>query len=372
MQVPSNNPMLQTPGMSSFLQKILMGGRDMMGGERSLLGVNDPSIDPDAMKGINRQALLSMGAQMLANSGPSPVKQSFGSILGQSLLAGQQAQSQGTEQALKAMLIKKQLQQPAGSTPNGVAEYEYAKKNGYTGSFEEWKRIAAAKPSSPAGIQEYEYFSKLTPEQQKQFLSLQRSPVVPQFVTMAGAQGLLDRTNSDPNKAFTPITTKEQEISAAVEKARAEAEAKGIGSAVGEAKGGIEKRSLAASNVNDILDVADPLLDLSTGSASGAAADKVAAFFGKSLDGAQSAGQLKILQGALMFAQPRMEGPQGVLDVKLYEQMAGQIGDETVPRETRKAAIKTIRDLYKKYSTATPGADAPKTRRYNPATGKIE
>ena len=54
-----------------------------------------------------------------------------------------------------------------------------------------------------------------------------------------------------------------------------------------------------------------------------------------------------------MMSQPRMEGPQSDKDVALYRQMAGQIGDSTIPIETRRAALNGIRQLHEKYTGGT-------------------
>jgi len=115
-----------------------------------------------------------------------------------------------------------------------------------------------------------------------------------------------------------------------------------------------------AQSVIGLLDLAEPLLDTATHSMVGAGLDRAAAAFGKSTDGAQAAAQLKALEGALIAKQPKMSGPQSDKDVLLYRQMAGQIGDSTVPVATRKAALSTVRALNEKYaSQGTTAAPAP-------------
>jgi hypothetical protein len=126
-----------------------------------------------------------------------------------------------------------------------------------------------------------------------------------------------------------------------------------------------------AQSVINLLDMADPLLDKATSSLAGQGIDRAAAAVGKSTEGAQAAAQLKALEGALIAKQPKMSGPQSDKDVLLYRQMAGQIGDPTIPIETRRAAIKTVRELNERYAGQSPTAP-PKVRKYNPATGRIE
>lgn len=116
------------------------------------------------------------------------------------------------------------------------------------------------------------------------------------------------------------------------------------------------KREQQARNALDIIAEAEKLIDKGTGSYLGAAVDLGARAFGAAPPGAVAAGQLKALEGALMMAQPRMEGPQSNQDVKLYQQMAAQIGDSTVPPPIKKAALSTIKALHRKYA----GQDAPR------------
>ena len=64
-------------------------------------------------------------------------------------------------------------------------------------------------------------------------------------------------------------------------------------------------------------------------------------------------------QAAIMLRQPRMEGPQSDRDVQLYREAAGQIGDPSVPRETKKAALQTIRRLQAIYKNNPTGGVKP-------------
>ena len=59
--------------------------------------------------------------------------------------------------------------------------------------------------------------------------------------------------------------------------------------------------------------------------------------------------QLKMLSGALTMKQPRFEGPQGVLDVTLYQKLAGDLGNPNIPVESRLETMKNMVDLQKKY-----------------------
>ena len=117
-----------------------------------------------------------------------------------------------------------------------------------------------------------------------------------------------------------------------------------------------------AKDVLSILDMAEPILKKSTGSYLGAGIDAGAQAFGISTTGAKAAAELKALQGALVSKMPKMSGPQSDKDVQLYREMAGQIGDPTIPVATRQAAIETIRVLNEKYA-GQQGMEATQPKR---------
>lgn len=107
-----------------------------------------------------------------------------------------------------------------------------------------------------------------------------------------------------------------------------------------------------------IIDQAETLIDSATGSYIGAGVDQAYRAFGGTTKGSEATAKLKALEGSLMMAQPRMEGPQSNMDVQLYRQMAGQIGDPTVPASMKKAALTTIRQLHERYSGAQPATNS--------------
>lgn len=111
----------------------------------------------------------------------------------------------------------------------------------------------------------------------------------------------------------------------------------------------VSKREAAGKNLIPLIKQADQLIDGATGSYLGAGADQGARLLGIATSGAQNIAQLRVLEGNIMMAQPRMEGPQSNMDVELYRQMAAQVGDPTVPNSTKKAALNTLKSLYRKY-----------------------
>jgi hypothetical protein len=331
----------------SMYDRFMGGIGGLLGGTNAYGGL----LDDEQKKALQQQALMSMGANLMANSGWSPQRTSFGQALGNSMLATQQQMGQQGQDMLQAMLLKTKLQKGSETKkPSDVQSYEYAKANGYKGTFEDWKRVAAAQQQETSDIQNWKFYQGLSPEQQKQWMSVQRQPTAPQLAVINGVPTLVDRIQGTQ----TPLTTLQQEIGATTEKAGAEAEAKALGAAKGEAQGGLAKKGINAMNVLETIDLADPLIDVATGSATGAAADKVASFFGTSTTGDQAIAQLKIVQANLMTNMPRMEGPQSDRDVQLYREAAGEIGDPSVPRARKKAAISMIKALQQKYTEGMP------------------
>lgn len=120
-------------------------------------------------------------------------------------------------------------------------------------------------------------------------------------------------------------------------------------------KGSVAAKTMAADKILDITAEAKRILSEGKATASGLGniTDSVLGFAGVSSPGAQDAAKLKGLQGQLMMAMPRMEGPQSDKDVELYRQMAGMIGDASTPVQTRLAAIDEIERLQRVY--ASPG-----------------
>jgi len=108
-----------------------------------------------------------------------------------------------------------------------------------------------------------------------------------------------------------------------------------------------------------LINQAEKLLDKATASLTGTGVDVLAGAVGVSTEGAKAAAQLKAIQGALVAKMPKMSGPQSDKDVLLYREMAGQIGDSTLPVGTRKAALETIRQIQERYAKVPEGSSKP-------------
>lgn len=283
-------------------------------------------------------------------------------VLGRARPAAQSKQGKVAEDVRSGVLTKDEgataLGSAAGTAPNSVREFQFAKENGYTGSFQSWV-TAGGQSSRPSSVQEWEFYNNLPQSQKLQYLEMKRNPNmqvkdVNQVPTVV-APSVVGGTTQ------TPLSTLPQVASSASTVKQAEATGSAIGKAEGEIAGGIQTKGANAVATTGLLDIADPLIDVATGSNAGAARDAVASFFGKATDGAQANAQLKVLQAGLMTSMPRMEGPQSDADVRLYREAAGQIGDPTVPAAIKKAALGTVRRLQNKYIERAGGGQAPAT-----------
>lgn len=173
-----------------------------------LLGVSNAYGDmltPEQKKALLMQSMGTMGANLMAQSGWSPQKTSFGQALGNSILATQQQVGQQSQDLMQAMLMKQRLQKGSETKkPSDVQSYEYAKANGFEGTFADWKRISSAQPQSPSAIQEYEYWKSLkTPEEKDSYLTVKRSMQPFQLGEMGGGKVVFNRATGQYEQATT-------------------------------------------------------------------------------------------------------------------------------------------------------------------------
>lgn len=103
----------------------------------------------------------------------------------------------------------------------------------------------------------------------------------------------------------------------------------------------------------------DALVKASTGSYLGVGRDLAGRVVGASTEGGKAGAQLQVLAGKLVSMMPRMEGPQSNADVALYKEMAGRIGDTSIPWEQKLAALQQVRQLALKYQSQQPQSAAP-------------
>jgi hypothetical protein len=203
---------------------------------------------------------MDLGLALLSNSGYNSRRRGFGEILGTSMLQSRQMAAEAAQQKLREQYMQAQIQamqqrpqaqedleivigedgkpvyvprsqavgkspyeRPSGTTslPATVQEYEIAKRQGYPGSFMDYRRDIArmgqspsAATQRPAAIETYEYLRGLPPDEQTAMLGSMRAQTVtsvggvPTVVTPGGAR---------------PLSTLEAENTAARDRAAATA-----------------------------------------------------------------------------------------------------------------------------------------------------
>lgn len=234
----------------------------------------------------------------------------------------------------------------------------------------------------PMTVKEWKYYLTLSPENRKAFLDLKRAPgfldlggsyiprptnfptdqpgavvplpatpgQTPAPVALPAAPGAVPQPVPLPNtggaipKTIPPEQTAEHKGEVAAAQQTGEAQA---------------KRDFNMMGLSDILNEAKNILGgktKPTSSLVGSLVDKAASVVGVAPGGSEQADQLRAIGGALTAKMPRMEGPQSNLDVQQYREMAGQVGDDTLPISRRLAALETIEKLWRKYDKSVPTA----------------
>lgn len=115
------------------------------------------------------------------------------------------------------------------------------------------------------------------------------------------------------------------------------------------------KQGDKAAGMMPMIDEAEKILKSGkvTGSYAGAAVSAGKKLVGVSDEMTKNNAQLKALSGWLTGSVPRFEGPQSDADRQYYLDMAGRVGDETVPAGDRLAALQTVR--YMQVNKMRPG-----------------
>lgn len=138
--------------------------------------------------------------------------------------------------------------------------------------------------------------------------------------------------------------------------ARATELATNEGKSEAELKANMSKKARDARNVIGLADEADKILKYATSGKIDQAISASAKGIGVSTEATRADARLKVISAALTSNVPRFEGPQGVLDVELYRQAAGDVANSDLPWQDRKAALQTIRDLQSKYLPENQGS----------------
>lgn len=203
----------------------------------------------------------------------------------------------------------------------------------------------------PSSLQEWAAFQKMSPEQQTQYLTMKRANPA---INLGGSQQIINPANPGGAPIANIPTTLKPGEEPAVRGAQSEASA--VGTGAGNAQVQASNQARGAGKTLGLLDGVEDLIDKSVGSGAGAAAAAAGNFVGSSSEAADATAALKVLQGNIMLAMPRMEGPQSDRDTQLYRDNAAQLA-EPIPASQRKKAVAEIRRIQEKYKSA--GTNAP-------------
>ena len=318
---------LPSPEMLASQQALAGGGGPTVANAQRM-----PAVDPrlQALHGGLRAGAVSpteyLGAAFPAQRAPE-----F-KVVGDALV---QVGPQGVSEAYRA------TPKPA-APPSSVAEYQFAKQQGYGGTYEQWVKEKAAAGASQTSVNYSTPVEALDAQGNRVFIRTTKSGLEPAVIP-----------------GVRPPLSAAEERSAG-EKSTRERQGRQMMSVMGDARRILQAGRATESGIGNIRDAVGRVVGVSTVNA-------------------QDAARLEAMSGWLVANVPRMEGPQSNIDLQNYTTMAGKIGDRTVPIAERMAALEEVDRLQRKYAdingTPMPPAAAGGTggvRRYNPATGKIE
>lgn len=217
--------------------------------------------------------------------------------------------------------------------------------------------------NTPAALQEYAAYQRMTPEQQAEFMRIKRGQ---QIVNMGGSIGTLNPTGGGLFQQF-PVTPKPEQMP---EFQGAQAQAQAQGKATGEAVGAQGVSKINAPKMDELISMAEKLLPQASSGMTGGIGAAIKGLVGYSDETTQADKQLEVISAALTGNVPRFEGPQGVLDVELYKQAAGDVANRSKPRGDRLAALKTMKQLNAKYLPQSAHPPAPASNAAPSSGGK--
>jgi hypothetical protein len=250
-------------------------------------------------------------------------------------------QAMGIEAVQKMAMERDKANKPP-APPAAVAEYEYAKQQGYKGTLEQWVTSKAKAGAASTSVSYSQPVEAVDAQGNRVFIRTTKDGLEPAVIP-----------------GVRPPMSAAEERSAS-ERGSRERQGRQMISGLEDARKILDAGRATQSGVGNVIDAAARLV-------------------GQTTVGAQDAARLEALSGWLVANVPRMEGPQSNFDVQNYTTMAGKIGDRTVPIAERKAALKEVERLQRKYaeingtpmpppaappSAGGPFTDAEKERRY--------
>lgn len=219
---------------------------------------------------ITPEQRMAVVSSLLQGSGPVPagtrgLLQPFGDAMQASAQAKTAAQDQDLRRRLLEAQIGKLRSPTDGQDPARVAEYNFAKQNGFTGSFPEYlNQFYGREQNAPSNIQEWEFFSKLPPPDQARYLEMKRTG---QLSTIAGVPNYVPPGVGSGVTAPKPLSTLETETEAQRQLRDAAAQGQAQGTARGEAVANLPTIQTATRAALDTVDkmLAHPGMGTATG-----------------------------------------------------------------------------------------------------------
>ncbi len=199
----------------------------------------------------------------------------------------------------------------------------------------------------PSDVRSYQFFSKLTPEQKREYLAQKRAS---QVLDQGGYQqvlnpegGIYETYDKTLPPQDTPLVRGQQ------------ANAAEGGRIAATQTGESNKKAASTQSTLDTISEAKKILPEASSGGLQAGVTGTAKFFGKSTKSSKADARLKVLSAVLTQNVPRMEGPQSDRDTQMYKEAAANIGDNTLPYEDRQAALETAEAIANKYSELDTG-----------------
>lgn len=354
-----------------FLYKLkngLLGTPDNYGG---LLG-------PEQTQQAQDNGMMNFGASLLAASGPSATPISFGQAFGQAALQGRQAAQQSGQNALQSLLLKKQLQQatkkesPFGSVNPSDFTPESLKAFQVSGNYGDLI------PKKDKGIGNFNPDS-YTPESFDIFLktgdvsSLKRyvAPAQPSVQIVNGVPTIVQPERGGGPAKLNPLSSLDTESRAKSELERAKTQ----GGAAGEAAGAQASKAPAAASMDYVMKEFEKELDNTMQGGPLGVKGKAGAVL--DYENATRFDNLQQQLSTELRTVYRIPG-EGTLSDREQAQYGVQLPSRNNSKRVNKAILDDLRERTRlRLETPTDGSApktgvAPKVRRYNPATGKIE
>jgi hypothetical protein len=341
-----------------------------------------------------QNALMQFGLSALAQGGYSQTPVGIGEILGKAGMAGMQGYQQGIQSGIEGIGTRAKLEEMQRKKKEDAQRKAYMQQ--FVSTLPEDQRAAVdAMPELGMKLAE----KKLIPPDKKyqqvgnQLIDVTGTPTVaftgekevkalPTYkvqqgrteytmqVQPDGSEKVIGKGSMDaPQKTSEPSYSIQTDINGKAIYVPNKPGMPSIDAATGKptvyepastpAQEKIKDKATKAATIPTLLNEAKKLIPQATGSKLGNLADEAAATFGESTTGAQKIASLKAIEAQLILNMPRLEGPQGVLDLILYKEAAAQVGNPKIPANTKLAALQTLEDINKR--TANPsGGILPK------------